>query len=198
MLFRISIFSFLFFGYTYISFSQNIKISAFTIQEGDTILTSNIPSIQILEFKDYNEKIKYNILKRKVKKVYPYAIIAKTKMLEIQKTLDTIPKRRKKKKYARLFARWLKEEYSKKLKNLTMSEGRILVKLIYRETNMRTYDLVKIYRGRFNAFFWQTVAKIYDNNLKTGYDPENIYEDKLIEYIIQEERLENKKYYLLN
>jgi len=71
-----------------------------------------------------------------------------------------------------------------------MSEGKILVKLIYRETNKSSYELVKSYRGRFNAFFWQTMAKLWDNNLKTEYDPVNMREDMLIEHILIQAKLE--------
>mgnify|MGYP001380488592 CR=1 FL=1 len=99
----------------------------------------------------------------------------------IQEGLDTIPKRRHKKLYTKEVAKWVKEEYSEQLKNLTMSEGKILVKLIYRETKTTSYQIVKSYRGRFNAFFWQTMAKFWDNNLKTEYDPVNVREDMLIE-----------------
>ena len=75
------------------------------------------------------------------------------------------------------------------LKKLTMSEGKILVKLIYRETSLSTYSIVKSYRGRFNAFFWQTMAKLWNNDLKTIYDPSAVREDYLIENIINEEKL---------
>ena len=71
-----------------------------------------------------------------------------------------------------------------------MKEGQILVKLIYRETNFTTYDIVRFYRGRFNAFFWQTMAKFWDNDLKKDYHPENNREDMFIEYIIKEAKLE--------
>ena len=70
-----------------------------------------------------------------------------------------------------------------------MSEGKILVKLIYRETSLTTYYIVKSYRGRFNAFFWQTMAKLWNNDLKTIYDPSAVREDYLIENIINEEKL---------
>ena len=67
-----------------------------------------------------------------------------------------------------------------------------MVKLIYRETQITSYELVKSYRGRFNAFFWQTMAKLWDNNLKTEYDPVNIHEDMLIEHILIHAKLEGK------
>ena len=124
--------------------------------------------------------------------MYPYALAAKVKLESIQKGLDSIPKRRHKKRYTKEVAKWVKEEYAGQLKNLTMSEGRLLVKLIYRETQITSYQLVKSYRGRFNAFFWQTLAKFYDNNLKAKYDPINEREDMLIEHIILQAKLEGK------
>ena len=167
-------------------------IKEFTIIDEDTIIISKVPEVEILAFKDYDEKLRYYILKRKVLKVYPYALKAKTKLVAIQVGLDSIPKRRHKKRYTKEVANWVKEEYAEQLKNLTMSEGRILVKLIYRETQITSYELVKSYRGRFNAFFWQTLAKFYDNDLKAKYNPINDREDMLIEHIILQAKLEGK------
>ena len=87
-------------------------------------------------------------------------------------------------------SKWIKDEYSDQLKKLTMTEGNILVKLIYRETQTTSYQIVKSHRGRFNAFFWQTMAKLWKNNLKTEYDPVNIREDMLIEHIIIQAKIE--------
>ena len=76
--------------------------------------------------------------------------------------------------------------------SLSYHEGNILVKLIYRETKISTYKLLKQYRGSLNAMFWQTLAKMYDNNLKQAYDPENIREDMFIEHIIIQAKLEGQ------
>ena len=86
----------------------------------------------------------------------------------------------------------MKNEYSDRLKNLTMKEGKVLVKLIYRETNLTTYDIIRLYRGRFNAFFWQTMAKFWNNDLKNIYNPKNNREDFFIENIIKEAKLEGR------
>jgi len=175
------------------SSAQNkILIASFVIVDRDTIFTSNIPEVEIFAFKDKDERNKYYILKRRVLKVYPYALVAKEKLHGIQEGLDTIPKRRHKKRYTKEVAKWVKEEYTKQLKSLTMSEGKILVKLIYRETKTTSYEIVKSYRGRFNAFFWQTMATLWDNNLKTEYDPVNVREDMLIEHILIQAKLEGK------
>ena len=175
-------------------YSQNKKviIANLDIINGDTLFIKEFPEVEILEFKDNIERRKYYILKRRVLKVYPYALVAKEKLDAIQRGLDTIPKRRHKKRYTKQVASWVKEEYTEQLKNLTMSEGRILVKLIYRETKITSYDIVRSYRGRFNAFFWQTMAKLWENNLKTQYDPVNIKEDMLIEHIILQAKIEGK------
>ena len=168
------------------------NVVKFTVIDEDTIIISKVPEVEILAFKDYDDKLRYFILKRKVLKVYPFALSAKVKLESIHRGLDSIPKRRHKKRYTKEVAKWIREEYAEKLKNLTMNEGRILVKLIFRETQITSYQLVKSYRGRFNAFFWQTLAKFYDNNLKTKYDPINEREDMLIEHIILQAKLEGQ------
>jgi len=171
---------------------DKLLVAPFTIVNGDIFFITDVAEVKVLAFKNKEEKKKYNILKRRVLKVYPYAISAKEKLMNIQIGLDSIRKRRHKKRYTKEVAKWVKEEYADRLKNLTMSEGKILVKLIYRETQTTSYKIVKSYRGRFNAFFWQTMAKFWDNNLKTEYDPVNNREDMLIEHILIQAELEGK------
>ena len=171
---------------------DKLLVAPFTIINGDIFFITDVAEVKVLAFKNKEEKKKYNILKRRVLKVYPYAISAKEKLMNIQVGLDSIRKRRHKKRYTKEVAKWVKEEYADRLKNLTMSEGKILVKLIYRETQTTSYKIVKSYRGRFNAFFWQTMAKFWDNNLKTEYDPVNNREDMLIEHILIQAELEGK------
>ena len=170
--------------------AQELNVMDFEVVDDDTVFFSKLPEVEILDFKSKEERNTYFILKRRVLKVYPYALAAKTKLDEIKSVLDTIPKRRKKKRYTKEVTKWVKEEYTDKLKNLSMNDGKILVKLIYRETNTTSYEIVRSYRGRFNAFFWQTMAKLWDNNLKTEYDPVNIREDMLIEHILIQAKLE--------
>jgi len=172
--------------------AQKKDIIDFEILGNDTIFLSDLPQVEILAFNNNEDKKTYYILKKKVLKVYPYALIAKSKLEEIELNLTNIPKRRKKKRYTKEIAKWVKEEYSDRLKKLTMSEGKILVKLIYRETNNSSYEILKTYRGKFNAFFWQTIAKFWDNNLKTEYDPVKIKEDMLIEYILIQAKKEGR------
>ena len=170
--------------------AQTINVLDFEVIDQDTIFFSKLPEVEILAFKSKEDKNAYYILKRRVLKVYPYALVAKKKLDEIKLNLENIPKRIKKKQYTKEVTKWVKEEYTDRLKSLTMNEGKILVKLIYRETNTTSYDIVKSYRGSFNALFWQTMAKLWDNNLKTQYDPVNIREDMLIEHILIQAKLE--------
>lgn len=175
-------------------FSQNIKYLDYDVLlNGDTIFSDNLSEIRVFDF-NTNDEIKYYLLlKRKVKKVFPYALKAKEILIEIEKSSIQIKRKRKRRKFIRKKVNEIKKEYEESLKKLTMSEGKILVKLINRETSLSTYSIVKSYRGRFNAFFWQTMAKLWKNDLKTIYDPINIREDFFIENIISEEKLDLQK-----
>ncbi len=172
-------------------FSQNI-IKDYIVEQGDTILLTEVPSIEIISFANNKERWRYQILKRKVLKVYLYAIYTKQKLEAMKNELDSISRKRKQKKHTKKVSKFLKEELGEELKELTRTEGNILVKLIYRETNISTYKLLKLYRGSVNAYFWQTMAKIYDNDLKQEYDPLNNREDMWIEHIINQAKLEGK------
>ena len=171
-------------------FSQNLKYLDYDIlSNGDTIFSDDLNEILVFDFNNDDEKRYYILLKRKVKKVFPYALKAKEILSEIEDSSLQIKRKRKRRKFIRKKVNEIKKSYEESLKKLTMSEGKILVKLIYRETSLTTYNIVKSYRGRFNAFFWQTMAKLWNNDLKTIYDPSAVREDYLIENIINEEKL---------
>jgi len=137
--------------------------------------------------KEYKRKIrKYNSLVRKVTKVYPYAKLASERINDIEDNVAKIESEAKKKEYIEQAEDELMAEFEEPITKLTFSEGRILIKLIDRETGDTSYELIKRLRGRFSAFFWQTVAIVFGSNLKAEYDPE---EDMMIENIIV--RIEN-------
>ena len=152
----------------------------------DTLVLSKIDEVQILHFKNKEDQRYFKRLQYKTLKVYPYAKLASSKLDSVLADLDSIPKRRKKKAYIKAVEKWAKEELAEDLKKLSRWEGRILSKLIYRETNISTYEIIKDLRGGFQAFFWQSLARLYDNNLKTPYQPKNVEEDKWIEYILED------------
>ena len=177
--------------FTSVILSQDLNISTYDIIDGDTIINSKkFPELDLISFKTKEEKLNYYRTKKRIKKVYPIALFAKNKLNEIRSSLDTIPKNRKKRKFKRELGKWVKNEYEPIFRKMSKKEGRILIKLVYRETNYTTYDLVKDYRGRFSAFFWQRVIKAYDNDLKMKYDPISNSEDELIESILNELILE--------
>ena len=178
-------------NFTSVILSQDLNISTYDIIDGDTIINSKkFPELDLISFKTNEEKINYYRTKKRIRKVYPIALFAKNKLNEIRSSLDTIPKNRKKRKFKRELGKWVKNEYEPIFRKMSIKEGRILIKLVYRETNYTTYDLVKDYRGRFSAFFWQRVIKAYDNDLKMKYDPISNSEDELIESILNELILE--------
>jgi hypothetical protein len=152
----------------------------------DTLVISEIDEVQILHFKNKEDQRYFRRLQYKTLKVFPYAKLASSKLDSVLTDLDSIPKRRKKKAYIKAVEKWAKEELAEDLKKLSRWEGRILSKLIYRETNISTYEIIKDLRGGFQAFFWQSLARLYDNNLKTPYQPQNDEEDKWIEYILED------------
>lgn len=156
------------------------------IIDGDTIPLIEIRQVLIFPqfiFKNKRQAVKYDRLVYNVKKVYPYAKLAGAKLREIDANLALIKTESLRKFYVKEEERKLKEEFEEDLKKLTISQGRILIKLIDRETGNTTYQLVKELRGSFSAFIWQTLARIFGSDLKAEYDPNG--DDKKIEMIIQ-------------
>ena len=176
-----------------ILFSQDkVIVSPFITIDGEKVFTSDIPQLDIIEFIDNDERKRFYKLKRRVIKVYPYAIETKLKLDSLNNALDAIGKKRKKRKHVRSVAKIVKEQYAKTLKKLSMKEGRILIKLIYRETGISTYDLLREYRGWWNATMWQTFARMYDHDLRSIFDPVNLREDMFIDKIIEQAKREGR------
>ncbi len=170
--------------------TDSLIIKEIYTSEKDTFVVSNIKEVEVIRFKNLEDRSHYYILKRKTLKVYPFAKLASNKLDSIYADLESISKKRKKKQYIRAVNKWAKDEFAEELKKLTKWEGRILAKLIYRETNISSYDIIKDLRGGFKAFIWQSIAKLYDNNLKALYHPLTNKEDKMIEHIILQAQLQ--------
>lgn len=126
---------------------------------------------------------RYSKIQRKVLKVYPYAHAAGKLMREYEKELSQLKTERERKRYISKAEDELKEEFEGEIRNMTISEGLILIKLIDRETGDTSYELIKELRGSFSAFLWQSVARLFGSNLKEDYDPE--LEDRIIEDVVQ-------------
>ncbi len=171
----------------YLSADGNRLLNAIIV-EGDTIPMMILDEVLFMDkpsFDSDESRRRYYILRRKVLKVYPYAVIAGNKLDSLNLTLEGMRSKRDRKKFTKDFQEYLEEKFEDRLKKLTRTEGQILSKLIYRETNITTYELIDEYRSGWNAFWWNVAAGFYDINLKTPYEPETVDEDKLIEIILQ-------------
>lgn len=119
-----------------------------------------------------------------VRRVYPYALIVRDEFGRINRLLETLPTERAQRDFLQDYEKELLSRYEGDMRKLTFSQGKILIKLIDRETQNTSYDLIRQYRGKFSATFWQGIARIFGANLKTSYDAEG--EDYLIEQIVTE------------
>lgn len=158
------------------------------IVDGDTIPIMILDEVLLVDKPSFNSdeaRRRYYILRRKVIKVYPYAVIAGNKLDSLNLQLAGMSSKRKKKRYVKDFQDYLEGRFEDELKQLTRTEGQILSKLISRETGITTYELIDTYRSGWSAFWWNTAAAFYDISLKTPYDPVEVEEDKLIENILQ-------------
>jgi hypothetical protein len=127
---------------------------------------------------------KYERLVYNLKKAYPYAIITRMRLDEVNQDLMMITDEKERRKYLRGVEDAVFGEYEDDMRNLTITQGRLLIKLIDRETQNTSYELIKQYRGFLSAAFWQGIARIFGTNLKDEYDPYG--EDILIELIIKD------------
>ncbi|WP_435578686.1 DUF4294 domain-containing protein [Gilvibacter sp.] len=162
----------------------------FYFVEGDTIPREFIDLDEVvllnkLEFTSKEDRRRYLILRRKTRKVYPYAKLAAERLLSLQQRLDSIEDKRLRKKYTKRIQKYIEGEFSERLKKLTRTEGQILVKLIYRQTGRTAFDLVKELRTGWRAFWYNTTASMFDISLKEEYKPFEVKEDYLIEDILE-------------
>ncbi len=157
------------------------------VVDGDTIpmvtlRTANISYNRRARSKKYQRK--YTKLYNNVIKTYPYAEVAGQLITAYNENLVELPTETERKIYLDKCESDLKAEFEGDLRKMTVSQGRILIKLIDRETGQSSYDLIKQMRSGFTAFMWQGVAKIFGTDLKVNYDPEADEDDALIEEIV--------------
>nr|WP_314290029.1 DUF4294 domain-containing protein [uncultured Capnocytophaga sp.] len=152
---------------------------------GDTIQLSEINLFaKERTFTDLEAQKRYLLLRNRVKRVYPYAKMAADRLYAMKHTMDTMHNNKQKRIYVKRTQKYLEEHFTDELKKLSRSQGRILIKLIHRQTGQIAYDLVKNMRNGWTAFWYNNTAWLYDLSLKKGYDPVNIEEDYWIEEII--------------
>lgn len=167
------------------SIPDSTRLFPSVVLEGDTIPHISIPEVVKYgrrRFKNRYQMYRYYKLIRNLKKTYPYAQIAKQKLLEMNTHLKTLKTEREKKLYIKQSEQELRAQFEKDLTKMTISQGRMLIKLIDRETGSTSYELVKELKGGFSAAFWQGIARIFGSNLKTRFDPEG--DDKVLNELI--------------
>ena len=151
----------------------------------------NVPikGVSVISFKSKKERKRYNKLERDVIRVYPYAVLIGRLLQEYSAVMDSIAelsffKRRKEKnKVFTAIEDQLIATYGKQVRRLTKNQGRILIRLVDRETDFTSHQIIKDFRGFFIAGFWQFTALLFGHNLKSNYNPD-FGEDRLIENIL--------------
>jgi len=164
---------------------DKIYVIAYII-DGDTLPVISLSEVTIEASRTWKNKRthrRYSRLVRNVKKVYPYARLAGMKLIEYDKIIANVDSDREKKRLMKQAERELKDEFGAELRDMTFSQGKILLKLVDRETGETSYQVVQELRGKLVAFFWQSIARLFDYNLKVRYDPLN--EDREIENIVR-------------
>ena len=155
------------------------------IYDGDTIPDLRMPTLYVFKpivFKNKKKQKEYNRLVRNVKRTLPIAKEVNRAIIETYEYLLTLPDEKSRQKHLQLVEKGLKQQYTPRLKKLTFSQGKLLIKLIDRETDSSSYELVKAFLGPFKAGFYQAFAAIFGASLKKEYHPED--EDALIEQIV--------------
>lgn len=173
-----------------ILFGQNPKKTIYytaTFENNDTIYNAYLPEVVVfapLHFKNEKERIEYTKLVRDVKKTLPYANMVSKSIIETYEMMETLPDKKSKQKHLEQAQKYIMAEYKPKMKKLTKNQGKILIKLIDRQTNSTTYDIVKSLVGPFKATVYNTFAGLFGNSLKAEYDPDD--KDQMIERIVVE------------
>jgi hypothetical protein len=119
-----------------------------------------------------------------VRRVYPYSLLVRDEFGRINRLLETMPDEKAQRNFLQQYEKELLERYEGDMRKLTFTQGKILIKLIDRETQITSYELIREYRGKFSAGFWQGIARIFGANLKSNYDANG--DDYLIEQVIKE------------
>lgn len=155
------------------------------VMEGDTVAIVVLPEAQVTtrwRARDRREVERFDKLTRNVIRVYPYARITGNLLREYEHDLAQIGRDADRELYLKLAEAELRAEFEAEVKDLTISQGRVLIKLIDRETGRTSFDLVKDLKGGFQAFVWQGLARLFGQDLRSTYDP--LGEDRLVEVVV--------------
>ena len=155
------------------------------VYQGDTIPSLRMPVLYVFKPLNLNSEKKrreYNRLVRNVKKTLPIAKEVNRAIIETYEFLQTLPDEKARQKHLNAVEKSVKEQYTPRMKKLTFAQGKLLIKLINRETDSSSFELVKAFLGPFKAGFYQAFAAIFGASLKKEYHPEG--EDAMVEQIV--------------
>ncbi|MCD8044104.1 MAG: DUF4294 domain-containing protein [Tannerellaceae bacterium] len=155
------------------------------VDKGDTIPMVRLRDVVIFpeyKFKNKKEQQQYTKLVRDVKRTLPYAKMVYETLIETYEYIETLPDDGSREAHLKRMEKELFKEYKPELKKLTLSQGKLLIKLIDRECNQSSYNLVRAYLGSFRATFWNAFAGMFGASLKTSYDPKG--KDALTERVV--------------
>ena len=144
------------------------------IDKGDTIALIQLREVFVypeLRFRNKREKQKYDKLVRDVKRTLPYAKMVYYTLIETYEYMETLPDDKAREKHLKRMEKELFQEYKPELRKFTLSQGKLLIKLIDRECNQSSYNILKAYLGGFRAGFWNIFAGVFGASLKSEYDP---------------------------
>jgi len=163
------------------------------LDDGDIEKEYILPEMHINFSKEELERIKIQgVLKRRLLRVYPYAVMTAENLETINANLAKMETRSQRRTYIKRSERYLRNQFEERLKKLPRKDGQILVKLIHRQTNQTTFELIKDFKSGWSAFWGNQAAKIFDINLKTTYAPADVLEDFYIEMLLNELSKEGK------
>ena len=164
---------------------SELEVVKGTVHDGDTIPVVELREVLVVSWADLSkrEERKLTRLMKNVKIVYPFARLAGIKLVEYEDLLANAADRKERKQIIRQMQDEIERDYGKDLRDLTFTQGKILLKLVDRETGNSSYNLVSDLKGEVAAVFYQTIARIFTYDLKVKYDPTG--EDRDIELIIQ-------------
>lgn len=155
------------------------------VYAGDTIPYINLPTVYIfkpLKFKNDRERTEYYRLVRNVKRVYPISREINRTIIETYEYLETLPNDKARQRHIKRVEKGLKDQYTPRMKRLSFAQGKLLIKLIDRQSNQTSYELVRAFMGPFKAGFYQTFAALFGASLKREYDSAG--DDKLTERVV--------------
>lgn len=176
-------------SFYFAALAQNPKVPQYVpgkVLGRDTLPHLDLPAVNIFPKKNFRNKAEeqqYWRLVMRVKKVWPYAKEAAVLLKKYEASVPPDARGKDRRAYVRKAEDELMNKYGPTLKTFSITDGRILIKLIDRETHKVSFDLIHQVKGKVPAMFWQGVARIFGNNLKSRYDPQG--EDCQIEQIIQ-------------